>query len=146
MKKMLRSRVSQVALLAVVVGGLFGLTRHLLADEEYPCAEILTIEGVGAQDTNGDGNATLTEGALDLNGDGKFGDYEALQLGMNCYICWCSTQNCGAAPVGAAQNNRICLKNARTGVWRCSQPIYSGYYCKLDTSTNKCCGGLGTPP
>jgi hypothetical protein len=104
-------------LLAIIAGSIFGLANYALADPE--CEELTFVEGVGAQDTNGDGLATIAEGLADINGDGKFTCVEAQHFGMNCFICW-GPANC--PPQGEVIDtlpNKVCQESCITGKRAC---------------------------
>lgn len=110
-------------LLAIIAGSIFGLANYALADPE--CEELTFVEGVGAQDTNGDGVATLVEGQVDLDGDGKFTCFEAQHFGMNCFLCW---GNCSDEEVIDTLPGHICTQSCITGRKYCMG--MAGFDCK----------------
>lgn len=73
--------------------------------DEYPPGAIVydEIEPYG-QDVDKDGIATTEEGAVDVDGDGRFTEVEMAAFEMTCYIVW-------AEDVGAPQtmfDGRVC--------------------------------------
>ena len=92
----------------------------------------------GAQDTNGDGLATIAEGAVDVDFDGLFGDAEAELYGMNCYICWEDVTVCGSQSVSGGytlRNNHMCVYNRRTLVSWCK--VFNYQKCEEYSSSCK---------
>lgn len=73
-------------LLVLTMGAGYGLTNptynRLSETRTYS-----TVEPLG-QDTDGDGVASTSEGAFDLDGDGLFTQVEADHLGMSQFIRW----------------------------------------------------------
>ena len=110
-----RHRKAASAVLAIIAGSIFSLANYALADPE--CGDLNWVEGVGAQDTNGDGLATLAEGNVDLNGDGKFTCFEAEHFGMSCFICW---GNCASEEeVLETLPENLCVQSCLTGTNHC---------------------------
>jgi hypothetical protein len=127
--------------LAVVLafGCVFGVTNHLIRAGDDECDPIDTIEGPLAQDTNKDGIATIAEGMVDLNGDGVFGEFEAQHYGMNCFICWAVSDNCGpTSGASRIKKNSACLQNWRTKKWKCSTQRYVGQDCEVALDGSWC--------
>ena len=128
---------------ALAIGCMFGVVSQTLrAGEGDECATILSVEAPLAQDTDGDGYATVAEGSVDINGDGVFADEEAEFYNMTCYICWAVSDNCGvvAGPT-VTKNKKICLQNWRTKKWRCSNPDYLGNNCVAASNGSSCKSG-----
>lgn len=106
MKRLVRSNVlvSSVILVAGVGGAAFGS----LSSPESPgedWAKLTSIQPYG-QDTDGDGIATTKEGALDVDGDGRFGDAEMEQSGTGYYIRWAYPEDLDL--VGGLAQSRTC--------------------------------------
>lgn len=111
-----RHKKSVAFLIAIAAGAIFGLVHYAEADEL--CDPPTFVEGPGAQDTNGDGIATIAEGEFDLDEDGKFTCVEAEHFGMDCFICW--QANCeDKDPVLETLADHLCMTNCNTGKKRC---------------------------
>lgn len=72
------------AALAMGLGSAFALGNETLS---APVKAFSLIEPYG-QDIDGDGQATTIEGSFDVDGDGKFGEAEKRELGLEFYIRW----------------------------------------------------------
>ena len=105
------------AFLAIAAGVIFGLANYALADSE--CGDLTFVEGVGAQDTNGDGLATLEEGSVDIDDDGKFTCVEAQYFGMNCLICWKALGCNASGTTTEVLPNQVCQGSCIGGKDKC---------------------------
>lgn len=85
-------KFKHLMLTAILAGGLFAAVHPAAiadVDDTY-----LYIEGEGAQDINGDGMATLSEGLFDIDADLLFTEAEARYLHLDHWMDW------NAVPVG----------------------------------------------
>lgn len=76
-----------VLALGIAAGGAWGFFNPAFRGLERVRTSLVRVEPLG-QDVNGDGVATAAEGRVDVDGDGRFGDAEALLFGMESYIHW----------------------------------------------------------
>jgi hypothetical protein len=125
---------------SIPIAGKTATTQQLLPEIK----PLTRIEPFG-QDIDGDGIATAEEGAVDVDGDGKFTEVDMAAYGMTSYIVWATDEDltlysgrvCSAVCTNVPPFGQVCVvgeneafncvansSGACTGTVGCSYPCY----------------------